>query len=148
MFSGGISSSVPQSTGGYVAPITEQKPVVQEIPKEEAKVENKLPFEDIENVIIRADRDLLQQVIYNLLDNAVKFTPENGTIYIYANNDGEKTTVRIRNSGAGVSPQEISRIFERFYKVDKSRSYDVKGGSKIKVKMAVGGGFAMKIEKR
>ena len=84
-------------------------------------------FEDIENVIIRADRDLLQQVIYNLLDNAVKFTPENGTIYIYANNDGEKTTVRIRNSGAGVSPQEISRIFERFYKVDKSRSYDVKG---------------------
>lgn len=84
-------------------------------------------FEDIENVIIRADRDLLQQVIYNLLDNAVKFTPENGTIYIYANNDGEKTTVRIRNSGAGVSPEEISRIFERFYKVDKSRSYDVKG---------------------
>lgn len=84
-------------------------------------------FEEIGNVIIRADKDLLQQVIYNLLDNAVKFTPQNGTIRIYASNDGEKTTVRIRNSGAGVSPEEISRIFERFYKVDKSRSYDVKG---------------------
>ena len=84
-------------------------------------------FEEISNVIIRADRDLLQQVLYNLLDNAVKFTPQKGTIRIYANNDGKKTTVRIRNSGAGVSPEEISRIFERFYKVDKSRSYDVKG---------------------
>lgn len=84
-------------------------------------------FEDINSVIIRADHDLLQQVLYNLLDNAVKFTTEKGTINIYANNDGEKTSVRIRNSGAGVSPEEISRIFERFYKVDKSRSYDIKG---------------------
>lgn len=84
-------------------------------------------FEDINNVIIRADRDLIQQVLYNLIDNAVKFTPENGTISIFAKNDGERTSVRIRNSGAGVSPEEISRIFERFYKVDKSRSYDTKG---------------------
>ncbi len=84
-------------------------------------------FENIENVTIRADRDLIQQVIYNLFDNAVKFTPEEGAIWIFAKNDGEKTSVRIRNSGAGVSPEEISRIFERFYKVDKSRSYDTKG---------------------
>ena len=84
-------------------------------------------FEEINNVLIKADRDLVQQVLYNLLDNAVKFTPENGTIYIFASNDGKKTYVKIRNSGAGVAPEEISRIFERFYKVDKSRSYDVKG---------------------
>ena len=84
-------------------------------------------FEDINNVLIRADRDLVQQVLYNLLDNAVKFTPENGYIHIFATNDGSKTYVKIRNSGAGVAPEEIARIFERFYKVDKSRSYDVKG---------------------
>ncbi len=84
-------------------------------------------FEEINNVLIKADRDLLQQVLYNLLDNAVKFTPKDGYIHIFAANDGAKTTVKIRNSGAGVSPEEISRIFERFYKVDKSRSYDVKG---------------------
>ncbi|MBQ1996287.1 MAG: HAMP domain-containing histidine kinase [Clostridia bacterium] len=84
-------------------------------------------FEEINNVLIKADRDLVQQVLYNLLDNAVKFTPENGTIHIFASNDGKKTYVKIRNSGAGVAPEEISRIFERFYKVDKSRSYDVKG---------------------
>ena len=48
--SGGISSSLPQSNSGYVAPITEQKPIVSEPSKEEEKVENNLPFEDIENV--------------------------------------------------------------------------------------------------
>lgn len=84
-------------------------------------------LEKMGSVPALADKDLLQQVIYNLIDNAVKFTPENGTIDLFAENDTEKTTVTIRNSGQGVSPEEISRIFERFYKVDKSRSYDTKG---------------------
>ncbi len=84
-------------------------------------------FEEMGSVKLSGDRDLIQQVIYNLLDNAVKFTPENGTIKLYASNDGEKTTVRIRNSGAGIKQEEISRVFERFYKVDKSRSFDTKG---------------------
>ncbi len=84
-------------------------------------------FEEMGSVKLRGDRDLIQQVIYNLLDNAVKFTPENGTIHLYASNDSETTVVRIRNSGAGVKQEEISRIFERFYKVDKSRSFDTKG---------------------
>lgn len=84
-------------------------------------------FENMGAVPIKADRDLLQQVIYNLIDNAVKFTPKDGTIRFFAKNDREKTTVTIRNSGPGVSSEEISRIFERFYKVDKSRSYDTKG---------------------
>lgn len=84
-------------------------------------------FEEIGSVMMRADKDLVQQVIYNLLDNAVKFTPEKGTITVFASNDGETTRVSIKNSGPGVSEEEISRIFERFYKVDKSRSYDTKG---------------------
>lgn len=84
-------------------------------------------FEDMNNVKLKGDKDLIQQVVYNLLDNAVKFTPENGTIHVYAQNNGTVTTVTIRNSGAGVKAEEISRIFERFYKVDKSRSFDTKG---------------------
>lgn len=84
-------------------------------------------FENMNAVIIEADRDLIQQVIYNLFDNAVKFTPENGKITVAAHGDSDSTTVTIRNSGAGVSEEEISRIFERFYKVDKSRSFDTKG---------------------
>ncbi len=84
-------------------------------------------FEDMGVVNVTADRDLIQQVIYNLLDNAVKFTPEGGTIYLHAKQTDKGVRVSIRNSGAGVSNEEISRIFERFYKVDKSRSFDVKG---------------------
>lgn len=84
-------------------------------------------LEEIGDVKIVADRDLLHQVVFNLIDNAVKFTPENGEISFFAKSDSDSTTVTIRNSGAGVSPEQISRIFERFYKVDQSRSFDVKG---------------------
>ncbi len=84
-------------------------------------------FENMGDVIIEADRDLIQQVVYNLIDNAVKFTPEKGKITVFAEKGSESTKVTIRNSGAGVSEDEIARIFERFYKVDKSRSYDTKG---------------------
>ncbi len=84
-------------------------------------------FEEMHPVSVTADRDLIQQVIYNLLDNAVKFTPEHGTIRITAEPTERGVRVSIRNSGAGVASEEIARIFERFYKVDKSRSFDVKG---------------------
>ena len=84
-------------------------------------------FEDIEQVTVTADKDLIQQVIYNLFDNAVKFVDEGGTITVYAKNEDGATVVGIRNTGKGISQEEISRIFERFYKVDKSRSFDKKG---------------------
>lgn len=86
-----------------------------------------LGFEDMDDIIVTADRDLIGQVVQNLMDNAVKFTPKNGVITILAEKDEDKTKVIIRNSGAGISMEEVSRVFERFYKVDKSRSFDVKG---------------------
>ena len=73
-----------------------------------------------------ADKDMINQVVYNLIDNAVKFTHEGGYILIFFNTDSEKVTVKVRNSGKGIDDQEKDRIFERFYKVDKSRSFDVK----------------------
>ena len=84
-------------------------------------------FEDIGPVNINGDKDLLQQVIYNLIDNAVKFVDDGGTITVFAGKTENGTTVRIRNTGKTVPNEEISRIFERFYKVDKSRSFDRKG---------------------
>ncbi len=74
-----------------------------------------------------ADKDMINQVVYNLIDNAVKFTPEGGYIEIISKSDGEKIIIKIRNSGRGIAPDEIDKIFERFYKTDKSRSFDVKG---------------------
>lgn len=84
-------------------------------------------LENISEIKICADRDLLHQVIYNLLDNAVKFTPDGGTIEFLGKHENDATTLTVRNSGQGISDGEISRIFERFYKVDQSRSFDVKG---------------------
>ncbi len=77
--------------------------------------------------MITADKDLINQVVYNLVDNAIKFTPECGYIEVSAKSDAEKVIVKIRNSGKGVPSEEIDKIFERFYKIDKSRSFDVKG---------------------
>lgn len=84
-------------------------------------------LEKFESVNIFADKDLINQVVYNLIDNAVKFTPECGYIEAVVTHTGKTVTVQIRNSGAGVPDEEIDKIFERFYKIDKSRSYDVKG---------------------
>lgn len=84
-------------------------------------------LDTMQSIIVSADEDMLMQVIYNLVDNAIKFTPEGGYISVKTFSDGDKVYVGIRNSGAGISKDEIGRVFERFYKIDKSRSYDVKG---------------------
>lgn len=76
--------------------------------------------------VVRADRDMLGQVVYNLVDNAVKFTPEHGYISISVVEKDDCTETHIFNSGTGIATEEINRIFERFYKVDKSRSADAK----------------------
>ena len=96
----------------------------QEIEKKNIEIKG---LDEIEPVIVNADRDMLYQVLYNLVDNAVKFTNENGEIIVFAGEtDSGQQYLTIQNTGEGISSEEIGRIFERFYKVDKSRSYDVK----------------------
>lgn len=84
-------------------------------------------FESMPLVKVSADENMLFQVAYNLFDNAVKFTNEGGTIYIGLEETSDRVTVNISNTGRGISKQDMARIFERFYKVDKSRSEHVKG---------------------
>jgi two-component system, OmpR family, phosphate regulon sensor histidine kinase PhoR len=69
----------------------------------------------------RADRDRLAQVLINLLDNAVKFTPEGGVITITAAAPPGRVVLEVRDTGVGIPPDEIGRVFERFYRVDRSR---------------------------
>ena len=78
-------------------------------------------------VNICADEDMINQVVYNLIDNAVKFTDEGGYIEVAIKSDSEKVIFSIKNSGKGISHEDAGQVFERFYKTDKSRSYDVKG---------------------
>ena len=76
---------------------------------------------------VSADFDLITQVIYNLVENAVKFTPEDGTIEFFLYSEAGRVVVSIRNSGDGIPETELPHIFERFYKTDKSRGIDKNG---------------------
>ena len=84
-------------------------------------------FDGFDQVTINGDADLIHQVLYNLFDNAVKFTNEGGFIRVNVTLQNKVATVSISNSGIGVSTEELSHIFERFYKTDKSRSFDRQG---------------------
>ncbi len=83
-------------------------------------------LESEEDVFTYGDSDLIYQVVYNLVENAVKFTPENGYIKLNINNHDDKTYISIENSGAGILPEDLQLVFDKFYKADKSRSIDKK----------------------
>lgn len=84
-------------------------------------------LDNLKPVQVVADPDMIYQAIYNLFDNAVKFTNENGYIEVTLTERASSVDVTIRNSGDGIEAEELTHIFERFYKVDKSRSLDSKG---------------------
>ena len=80
------------------------------------------------DITVTADRDLIYQAVFNLVDNAIKFTSENGTISVDVSSDGQGVArIAIRNEGKGIPPDEMQHIFERFYKSDKSRSINKDG---------------------
>ena len=80
------------------------------------------------DVKLVADRDLIYQAIFNLVDNAIKFTPENGTITVSISKDSlGNVSFSIRNDGKGIKPDELQYIFDRFYKSDKARSANKDG---------------------
>lgn len=97
----------------------------------EQKIEEKnIEIQNLENLqptYIVADTDMIYQVIYNIFDNAVKFTNEGGYINISMISTANDVEVHIKNSGIGIKSEELPKVFERFYKVDKSRSLDAKG---------------------
>ncbi|MCC6651461.1 MAG: HAMP domain-containing protein [Candidatus Eisenbacteria bacterium] len=86
-----------------------------------------LVLEEGEPLELAADRARLEQVVANLLDNAVKYT-ERGGITVRAGEEGGRVWCEVEDTGPGVPPDDQSRVFERFYRVDKARSRD-KGGT-------------------
>jgi len=76
---------------------------------------------------VRGDEDLLHQVVYNLIENAVKFTNNGGYIAFSVTDSIDRILVSIENSGGGIPTDELPLIFEKFYKTDKSRSQDKNG---------------------
>ena len=80
-----------------------------------------------EKVLVYADPDLIHQVVYNLLDNAIKFTPAGGTIRFSVERLGPEVEIAIWNSGQGISPEALPYVFQRFYKEDRSRGLHARG---------------------
>ena len=72
-------------------------------------------------------RQLVSGMIYNLLDNAIKYNKADGSVKLSVSNEGEFSVVKVSDTGIGIPPEHQSRVFERFYRVDKSHSKEVGG---------------------
>jgi two-component system phosphate regulon sensor histidine kinase PhoR len=80
-----------------------------------------------EALTLHADGTRLEEALYNLLDNAVKFSLENGEIYLRATRLGSDMVLSVSDNGLGIGKEHLSRIFERFYRADKARSRELGG---------------------
>jgi len=75
-----------------------------------------------DQAIVRGDADRLRQVLVNLLDNAIQYTPAHGRIEISLQCLGEQAQITLRDNGQGIAPADLPHIFDRFYRADKARS--------------------------
>src|SRR5262249_19168942 len=82
------------------------------------------------------DRMVLRQAMLNLLDNAIKYTPDGGTIEVHVSQEPMATTIDVVDSGPGIPFELQPRIFDRFYRVDKSRSRENGGGTGLGLAIA------------
>ncbi|WP_300161661.1 ATP-binding protein [Solidesulfovibrio sp.] len=101
---------------GLVAEITE---IYQYVAEEKGVL---LAVAPMDRLPVTADADRMRQVLGNLLDNAVKYTPSGGRVDVSAWREGGAVTVRVADTGEGISADDIPRIFDRLYRADKSRS--------------------------
>ena len=75
-----------------------------------------------ESVTLLGDESKLSQVVYNLIDNAVKYTPEGGSVHVSLKSDSREAVLVVRDTGIGIPEEDVKHIFDRFYRVDKARS--------------------------
>lgn len=91
--------------------------------KKSVTAKNDLP----KDLLVRIDKDKMGQVLANLVDNAIKFNHENGSLKIYSQDANNEIKIIIEDSGIGIPERDMPRIFERFYRVDKARSRELGG---------------------
>lgn len=105
--------------------------------------------DDLPNIVI--DKDGIEQVILNIISNAIKYTPNNGKIEVIAEKKDDNVAITVRDNGIGIPEEDKNRIFERFYRVDKGRSREL-GGTGLGLSIAkqiveaLGGNIILKSE--
>lgn len=97
--------------------------------REKAAAKNLKLFVDLpsEPLALRADETRLHEVLHNLVENAVKYSHENGQIHLQATKRGDEVVLSVADNGFGISKADLPRIFERFYRADKARSRELGG---------------------
>lgn len=103
-----------------VLPILEQVMRMMSLVAQERGID--LTYDAAEGCTVLATRDEIYQVIYNLVDNAVKYTAAGGAVQVSLRREGERVRLSVADNGAGIPEKDLPRIFERFYRVDKARS--------------------------
>lgn len=91
--------------------------------------------------LVRADPEKLSRILDNLLSNALRYTPPGGKIILSAEDGEEKTIVEVKDTGTGIDPDHISRIFDPFYRGDKSRTRDDAGRGGVGLGLAIAKGL-------
>ena len=86
---------------------------------------------------VDADPDRLAQVLANLLVNAVEHTPDGGRITVAVTDDGQRSVVEITDTGAGISPEHLPHVFQRFYRADPARRRTPGGGIGLTISRAI-----------
>ena len=102
-----------------------------------------------EGISITGSVDRFRQMLVNLIENAIKYSDEGSHVWVSAEDDGQHVTVSVKDEGIGIAPEHHDRLFERFYRVDKSRSKKVGGtglGLSIVKHIAVLFGANLKVE--
>ena len=79
------------------------------------------------SLYVSSNRDYIKQIYLNLIENAIKYTPANGQVRVVVDSNDKDIIIKVKDNGIGIPKEDINRIFERFYRVDKARSRDVGG---------------------
>lgn len=87
------------------------------------------------NLVVKGDRTKLRQLLLNILDNAIRYTPRGGKISVSVRPEGEMAVVSVSDTGIGIPLEDLPYIFDRFYRVDKARSRS-EGGSGLGLAIA------------
>jgi two-component system, OmpR family, phosphate regulon sensor histidine kinase PhoR len=120
-------------SGELVLQITEfdleevARPIVQSFAPQAAAKDVNLELRSLRPVIVEGDEQRLSQVFVNLIDNALRFTPEGGSVTVTLDVDGGHAIVRVSDTGMGIPYKDLPFVFERFYVADRSRARGVSG---------------------
>ncbi len=86
-----------------------------------------VPEGPVEGLQVLADEEAIRQIFDNLIDNAIKYTPQGGQVAVSCRQDGDRVVLAVSDTGIGIPRAELPRVFERFYRADKARSRELGG---------------------